>query len=370
MLETGFVAAMVGPRKPFVLKEYPVPEPGPGAILVKVTQANICGSDLHLWRGEYIPSDPGRPDFRSVGHEMCGVVAKLGEGISTDSAGQALKVGDRIAYRYFVACGHCRACLRGFTPRCPEGMRFRHPPDVWPHFNAAYGQYYYLRPGQIVFKIPDGVADDLAAPANCALAQVVYSFYLARVGVGDHVVVQGAGGLGVLAAAVAKERGAASVTVIDSLDDRLALAKEFGADHLIDIKEYATAQERVARVKKLSDGWGADVVLELVGKAMAVPEGINMLGNGGTYAMVGCICVDDVCTFDPSTLVLPGRNVLGIMWYDPPSLLFALEFLAKFKEKYPFHRLVSHRYPLSAINDAFAAQDAGLAQRSALLPWA
>lgn len=370
MTKTGWVAAMTGARKPFRLIEYPVPEPEPGAILVKVTQANICGSDLHLWRGEYIPSDTGRPDFRSVGHEMCGVVAKLGDGVTSDSAGKPLQVGDRIAYRYFVACGRCRACLRGFTPRCPHGMRFRHPPDVWPHFNAAYGQYYYLRPGQVVFKIPEGVSDDLAAPANCALAQVVYSLYLAKVGVGDHVVIQGAGGLGVLAAAVAKERGAESVTVIDGLDDRLALAREFGADHLIDMKQLATPQYRVARVRQLTDGWGADVVLEVVGHAAAVPEGVRMLGHGGVYAMVGCICENDTCTFDPSTLVLSGRSVLGIMWYDAPSLLFALEFLAKHREKYPFERLISHRYPLSAINDAFAAQDQGRAQRSALLPWA
>lgn len=369
MPETGFVAAMTGVRQPFKLIEYPVPQPEAGAILVKVTQANICGSDLHLWRGEYVPSDTGRKDFRSVGHEMCGVVAKLGEGVTTDSTGQPLKVGDRIAYRYFVSCGRCRACLRGFTPRCPYGMRFRHAPDVWPHFNAAYGQYYYLRPGQVVFKIPEGVPDDLAAPANCALAQVVYSFYLAKVGVGDHVIVQGAGGLGVLAAAVAKERGAASVTVIDGLDDRLALAKEFGADHLIDMKQHKTAESRIAQVKKLTDGWGGDVVLEVVGKANAVPEGVEMLGNGGTYAMVGCICAGDLCSFDPAALVLPGKNVLGIMWYDAPSLLFSLDFLAKHKNKYPFHKLISHRYPLSAINEAFAAQDAGLAQRSALLPW-
>ncbi|HMO37049.1 MAG TPA: zinc-binding dehydrogenase, partial [Gemmatales bacterium] len=253
--------------------------------------------------------------------------------------------------------------------RCPEGMRFRHPPDVWPHFNAAYGQYYYLRPGQVVFKIPDGVPDDLAAPANCALAQVVYSMYLAQVGLGDHVAVQGSGGLGVLAAAVAKERGAASVIVIDSLDDRLQLAKEFGADHLIDMKQYRTPAERIQQVKKLTQGWGADVVLEVVGKAVAVPEGVEMLGHGGTYALVGCICAGDACSLEPASLVLPGKRALGIMWYDAPSLLFSLQFLAKYQSKYPFHKLVSHRYPLREIDQAFCTQDAGQAQRSALLPW-
>ena len=101
-------------------------------------------------------------------------------------------------------------------------------------------------------------------------------------------------------------------------------------------------------------------MLEVVGKANAVPEGVEMLGNGGTYALVGCICAGDLCSFDPAALVLPGKNVLGIMWYDAPSLLFSLEFLAKHKARYPFHKLISHRYPLSEINDAMATQDAGL----------
>jgi threonine dehydrogenase-like Zn-dependent dehydrogenase len=369
MPETGVVAALTGPRLPFAMQEYPVPEPGAGAILVKVTLANICGSDLHLWRGDYKPADAGSVKFRSAGHEMTGVVAKLGEGVSADSAGQPLRPGDRVVYRYFYPCMRCRACLRGRTPRCPTALRHRHPPDVWPHFNAAYGQYFYLQPGHTVFKLPDNVSDDLAGPANCALSQVIYGLEQASAGIGDHVVIQGAGGLGINAIAVARELGVQQIIVIDGIDDRLQLARDFGADELIDLRSFASPDDRVKRVKQLTDGWGADVVVEVVGSPRVIPEGLLMLGNGGTYVEIGNICQGPTCSIDPSVLVHGGKRFLGVMWYEAQSLWKAVQLLGRRQDRYPFQRILSHKYPLKEIDRAFAEQDAGKVHRSALLPW-
>ena len=369
MAETALVAAMTGPRQPFVLREYEVPEPQPGAVLIRVTLANVCGSDLHLWRGDYKPSDTGKPTLRSAGHEMIGCVAKLGEGVTTDSAGQPLAVGDRVVYRYFYPCGRCRPCLRRRTPRCPFAMRHRHPPDVWPHFNAAYGQYYYLQPDHTIFKVPDNVSDDLAAPANCALAQVIYGLEQAGVGVGDHVVIQGAGGLGINAIAVAREMGAAQIIVIDGIDERLELARQFGADQLIDLRSLPSAEDRIERVRQLTDGWGADVVVELVGHARVIPEGLQMLCGGGTYLEIGSICQEITCDFDPSIIVHGGKRILGVMWYEADSLLKAIQLLSLRQEEYPFDRVLSERFPLTEINTAFAEQDAGRIHRAALVPW-
>lgn len=370
MAETGWVAAMTGPREPFVLLEFPVPDPGPGAILVQVQLANICGSDLHLWRGDYKPADPGGAKYRSVGHEMVGIVAKLGSGVTRDSAGQPLREGDRIVYRYFYPCGQCRACLRRQTPRCLSAMRYRYPPDVWPHFNAAYGQYYYLHPGHTVFRVPDNVTDEMAAPANCALAQAIYALEQAGAGLGDRLVIQGAGGVGINAVAVARELGVEQIIVLDALPERLALAREFGADETICLRDYPTPQSRVDRVRQLTGGWGADIVLELSGRAEAFPEGVAMLGVGGTYVVVGNICAGHAAPFDSSELVLYGRRVLGIMWYEASSLYQALQLLSTRQDRYPFHKIVSHKFPLRDINRAFAEQDAGRVHRAALLPWA
>jgi len=105
MAESARMAVFHGAGKPFEIREYPVPDPEPGAILGKVAMANVCGSDLHYWRGELDYVKMGRPLPLNTGHEHVGRVAKLGSGVTTDSAGRPLAVGDRVAYRFFFPCG-------------------------------------------------------------------------------------------------------------------------------------------------------------------------------------------------------------------------------------------------------------------------
>lgn len=370
MNDIGTVAVFTGVRKPFRLREFPVPLPEPGAILVEVRMANVCGSDLHIWRGEYdVFRGQTEPFCLSIGHEMVGRITALGAGVTHDWAGQPLAVGDRIAYQYFCPCGQCRSCRTGRTPRCIHGHRYRTPPTEYPHFNAAYGQYYYLRKAQAVFKVPQNVPDVLAGPANCALSQVIDGLEQAAVGPGDSLVIQGAGGLGINAIAVAKERHVSQIIVIDGIDSRLELAHEFGADITIDLKEFKTPGDRVQRVRELTDGHGADAVMELVGSPAVLPEGIEMLCNGGTYLEIGNINQKLAVEFIPAALVHGGKTLLGLMWYRPESLQKALELLSTRADRYPFHKLLSHQYPLSAIDEAFRDQDAGSVHRAALLPW-
>ncbi len=371
MSETGQVAVFTGVRRSFELREFPVPAPAAGAILVKVRMANVCGSDLHIWRGDYdVSRGQSEPFCLSIGHEMAGEIAQLSEGVTHDTAGEPLSVGDRIVYQYFCPCGTCRSCLRRSTPRCPDALRFRYPPDQYPHFNAAYGQYYYLNPGQAVFKIPPNVPDDLAGPANCALAQVIEAFRRGGVGLGDQVVIQGAGGLGINAIAVARELGVSQIIVIDGIESRLEFAREFGADETILLAEFPDPQSRVERVKQLTGGCGADAVLEVSGLATVVPEGLEMLCPGGTYLEVGNINQGKRVEVDPSVLVHGGKSILGIMWYEPVCLQLALELLSTKSDVYPFSRILSHHYPLCDIDQAFLDQDSGTVQRAALLPWA
>jgi D-arabinose 1-dehydrogenase-like Zn-dependent alcohol dehydrogenase len=370
MSETGLVAAFSGVRKPFELREFPVPDPEPGAVLVKIRLANVCGSDLHAWRGDYdITRGHSEPYCLSIGHEMAGEVFKLGEGVTHDSTGDTLNVGDRIVYQYFNPCGRCKACQRKKTPRCEVGMRYRFPPTEYPHFNAAYGQYFYLRPGQAVFKIPDNVPDDLAGPANCALSQVIDGLERGKLGIGDTLVIQGAGGLGINAIAVARERGVSQIIVIDGVDSRLELATEFGADVTIHIDEYQTSEARVEKVKQLTGGHGADGVMELVGSAAVFPEGIAMLCSGGVYMEIGNINQKQRVEISPAELVHGGKTILGLMWYQPESLKKALTLLSTRADRYPFHKILSHKYPLSEVTQAFRDQDVGKVQRAALMPW-
>ena len=169
MTTTGRAALFFGPGKPFELTELPVPDPEPGAVVVRVTRANICGSDLHIWRGDGFLSAMARADGRIVGHEMTGTVHALGAGVTTDWAGQPLAEGDRVAYQYFAPCGRCRSCTRGMTEACNRSFRvLQGRPTDFPHFRGAYADYFYLTPQMAVYKVPDQVTDTMVAGVNCA----------------------------------------------------------------------------------------------------------------------------------------------------------------------------------------------------------
>jgi len=208
------------------INEYPVVEPDPGAIVVKMTVANVCGSDLHYWRGEQDYARMGRPLPLNTGHEHVGTIAKLGDGVTTDAAGRPLSLGDRVAYRYFFPCGHCKACLARHFKSCPvRQANWLVSCEQWPHFQGGFGQYFYLRPNHAMFKLPPEITDEMAAGVNCAYTQVYAGLDIAGLKAGQTVVVQGAGGLGVYACAVAREMGAGRVIVIDGIDERLELAQ-------------------------------------------------------------------------------------------------------------------------------------------------
>jgi D-arabinose 1-dehydrogenase-like Zn-dependent alcohol dehydrogenase len=221
-------------------------------------------------------------------------------------------------------------------------------------FNGAYGEYYYLRAGHWVFKVPDALTDEMVTPVNCALSQVTFGLRKAGFGLGDTLVVQGAGGLGVNACGVAKEMGADQVIVIDGLPGRLELAKQFGADETIDINQFPTPAERVARVMALTGGRGADVVGEFVGLPAAVPEGLQMVRSGGTYLEIGNISFGSEVSIDPSQLVWGTKKIVGVIMYDPWVIPEALDYLVRTKDTYPHQEVVSHdMYKLEDINRAF-----------------
>src|SRR5919199_1650640 len=313
MADTGRAAVYVGKGQPFEIREYPVPEPEPGAALVQITLANVCGSDLHLWRGELDPVRRGRAVPIHQGHEGTGRIAALGEGLTTDSTGQPLQVGDRIVFDYF-----------------------------------------YPYPNHMVFKVPDDLPDALVAGVNCAMAQVTCGLDLAGLRLGESVVIQGAGGLGLYAVA--------------GVPERLEVAAQFGADEVIDLRELPDPAQRARRVRELTGGWGADVALELAGFPAITEEGIMMLGPGGRYVEIGNISPGLTYAADPALWVVQNISIFGNNHYGRRHLRDALELLRRARQRYPFDRIVSHTFPLTEINEVMAAQDRGAITRASLVP--
>ncbi len=353
MAKTALAAVFMGAGTPFEIRELPLPEVEDDAILIRMTTANICGSDLHTWRGEYTSTARVTSGF-VTGHEGAGRIAVLGRNVKTDSFGQDLHEGDRVVFTYFFPCRRCSVCLDDMPNACPTrftrfGPRGAH---IAPYFTGTYAEYYYLRPGHYVFKVPDSLSDDVIAPANCALSQVIWGVQQGGLRFGDTVVLQGAGGLGLNAAAVAKEMGAGLVIQIDRIPGRLALAKRFGADVVIDATEIEKPEDRIARVRELTGGVGARVVMDLVGSARVIPEGLQMVRPGGTYVEIGCIHPSPF-EVDASTFIWGSRKMIGLSHYHPWALPRALEFLERSGDRYPFGELLSHKFPLREINQAF-----------------
>jgi threonine dehydrogenase-like Zn-dependent dehydrogenase len=351
----GRVAVFHGPKTLFDIREFEVPDPEPGAVVVKISQAGVCGSDLHNLRGDNknlglsLP-----PNGCTTGHEGSGVVTRLGAGVTTDFAGKPIKEGDRVVWQPFPSCGHCYHCLGGRGNLCSQRGRDFQPIGEAPYFTGTYGDYYYVKPRQAFFRVPDELPDSVLGYVNCAMGTVTEGLIQAGCKQGDYVVIQGAGGLGLLATAVAKDMGAHRVIVLDRLPNRLALACEFGANATINVAtDSTTPEQRKERVWDLTDGRGADIVIELVGRSELFLEGLDFLTAGGTFVEIGNIIPGNAVPFEPNAVLRGSKRIIGSAMYQPRLLPMMLETMVKKQDSVPFDRLVSHTFPLDQINEAF-----------------
>lgn len=340
----GEIAVMTSPGE-LEYQRYDVPKPGPGALVLKVIRANVCGSELHIWRGHHPVKKRG-----GIGHEMVGRVYALGEGVKTDCAGEPLAIGDRVVATYFQTCLKCPQCLGGQYNLCDNAYEFFGlQPEQAPHFHNAFGTHSYIHPRQNYYKVPDNVPDAVAASANCALSQLFFGLDKVGLSYAETVVIQGAGGLGLVGVALAKERGA-RVIIIDAIPHRLAQAREFGADHVLDMRDYPTVADRIAKVQALTNGRGADVGVEVTGVPEAFNEGVTgLVRRGGRYLVMGNLSPGFTIPFDPGLLTRRSVQVLPVDRYDGRYLHKALRFLSENVEKYPFHQLLDCDFHLNEV---------------------
>ena len=338
--------------KPMEVQEYEVPDPEPGAVLVRMRQAGLCGSDLHTWRGDQVkralPST-GRP----MGHEGTGSVHSLGQGVTTDFVGNRLREGDRVVFSAVYSCHRCQACLDGDHNLCPHyRLTYRAAAGEHPYFVNTYSDFVYIPSDHPIYRVPDELSDEEVVSLNCAMGTVYQGLKVAGMEQGKTVVIQGAGGLGLYAAAIAKDMGAGYIIAIDGQTPRIDLARELGADETIDINDLSTAEERVSQVLEATQNRGADIVIELVGLGELVQEGIDMLSRGGTFLEIGNLMQDRTATISPQSL-LRRKRIIGSSMYRPAYIPTMLNFLVRNHTRMPLHKVISHKFALAEINEAF-----------------
>jgi threonine dehydrogenase-like Zn-dependent dehydrogenase len=365
-MPTAKAVVMTEFQQPLELREYPLPEKiEPGAALVKIKMAGICGTDVHLWKGQLpIP----RPLI--LGHETVGIIEQLGDGLETDWSGQPLREGDRVTWSAGMLCGHCHQCAVIAQPtRCANrsayGITFNS--DEAPHLSGGYAEYIYLRPDTAIFKLAD-VSAEAVIGAGCALVTAIHG--LERMGLewGDSVVIQGSGPVGLSALAIAKSSGAANVIVIGGPAPRLELARTFGADHVIDIEEIADSATRLERVRSLTNGLGADAVIECVGAPAVVPEGFEMCREGGKYLVLGHYGDAGATPINPHVITRKQLTIYGSWASEPRHMAAAIKFLGSQGERFPFHQLVSHRFPLDRAFEALQTTAQWASSKSVIVP--
>ena len=348
------------------MREYPLPRNiESGAMLVKVEMAGVCGTDVHLWKGQLpIP----RPII--LGHETVGVIHKLGANLAADWTGAELREGDRITWSAGLCCGRCDNCTVFRQPtRCLNrrayGISFSS--DDPPHFSGGYAEFIYLRPGTATFKLSD-VSTDSVVGAGCALVTAIHG--LERMGIrwGDSAVIQGSGPVGLASLAVAKSSGASKIIVIGGPADRLELARAFSADHTIDIDEFSDPMDRLEQVRQHTGGYGADAVIECVGSPMVVAEGFEMCRDGGKYLVLGHYGDAGAAPINPHTITRKQLTVYGSWGSEPRHMASAIKFLGREGERFPFARLVSHRFPLDGTFEALQTTSSWASRKSVVVP--
>jgi D-arabinose 1-dehydrogenase-like Zn-dependent alcohol dehydrogenase len=321
----------------------------PGAILTRIEICSVCGTDVHLWQGS-LAQNIELPVI--LGHEMVGRIVAFGTGNHRDSIGRDLKVGDRITWTH-TDCGACYFCTVAQEPTlCQNTRRYMYERcDRFPHLLGGFSEYGYVLPEAGRVLVPDNVPNELASLSSCALRTVMNAVdALEGFRASDVVVIQGAGPLGLLATAVAKTSGARRVITIGAPDARLAIAEEFGADETLSI-ERTSAFERLDRVKALSDGRCADIVMEFTGHPQALNEGLDLIRRGGRYVIVGQLG-SGTTTIQPSIIVRKQLRILGSLSGRAKAYWKALDFISAHRTDIPFERMISNRYALIDVNTA------------------
>ncbi len=266
---------------PLALQEIPVPEIGDKDVLIRVHAAGICHSDSHYRAGR----SPVRPLPMTLGHEVAGVIEGIGDEVKT------LKAGDRVCLHYNITCGECSFCGTGNEQFCPRVLMIGH------FMNGGYAEYIAV-PARNALLLPPEIPFAQGATLMCASATAFHSLRKSRLRAGETAAIIGVGGLGMSAVQLARAFGAIEIFAVDIREESLALAAAYGARPV-----HARKVDPVAEIRRLTEGRGVDVAIEMLGSPVTMQQAVRCLAPMGRAVFVGIS--DEAVTFDTY------REVLG-----------------------------------------------------------
>jgi len=325
------------------LGQVPVPQPGPGEVLIKIHKTAICGTDVHIynwdpWAQEHIKTP------MVIGHEYVGEVAELGAGVT------GLHVGQRVSGEGHITCGHCRNCHTGNIQWCKDTQ------GVGVDRAGAFAEYVCIPASNVILideNLPEDVVSFFDAFGNAAHTALMWDL------VGEDVLITGAGPIGIMAAGICKYAGARRVVITDVNDYRLDLARKMGADAAVNVsrEDLATVMSQQGLVE------GFDVGLEMSGNSAALNQMISVMRNGGKISMLGLS--GRPTELDTNSIIMKGLTLQGIYgrkmdtWHQMSYMV---------QGGLDMTPVITHRFHYTRFQEGFDAMNSGLSGK-VILDW-
>ena len=323
-----------GPNQ-IAVEEIPIPKPGPGEAIIRVTLTTICGTDLHILKAEY----PVRPGL-VIGHEPVGVIHELGVGVT------GYKLGDRVLVGAITPCGQCNFCLSGDLAQCGGpigGWKFGNT------INGAQAEYLLVPNAQAnLAKIPDELRDEQVVLLADIASTGISAAESANLQIGDTAAVFAQGPIGLCATAGAKLKGASLIIAVESDPVRTRMAKRMGADIVLNQDK----TDVVAEIRRLTGGKGVDVAIEALGTQATFEYALRVLRAGGTLSSLGVYSGKLSVPVEPFAAGLGNHKIITTLCPGGKERMRRLMELVR-HGRLDLVPLITHRFSLDKIVDAY-----------------
>ena len=361
-------AAVVREIDRLTIEEVELEPPHAGEVLVRIHTAGVCHSDLHTYKGELRTTPPV-----VLGHEGAGVVTDVGDGVT------ALQPGDRVMINWLPACNQCPTCRAGRPNLCerfptttfqslmPDGTTRHRALDglvLKPYLSSATMADFAVIHQDGIVPLPDDVPFEIGAVIGCAvLTGVGAVLNTARVVPGSSAAVIGCGGVGLSAVMGCALAGCYPIIAVDVMESKLDFARAMGATHTVNARN----QEVMAELRGLTRV-GPDYVFDSVGSATTIPQALLAARPGGTAVVMGLHAIRQDVAIPPGALIFMNKRLLGSFAGSARPLVDLPKLIDLYRAgRLPLDRLISKRYPLEELPQAFADMEAGAVARGVLV---
>jgi L-iditol 2-dehydrogenase len=356
-------AVMTEPRKPLRVDQFDAPTLTRGSAMLRTLYSEVCGTDVHLHHGRLDVPFPIIP-----GHVSVGVVESSGGGIR-DIEGGAIKEGDVVTFLDVnETCNSCYYCLVARQPtRCPSRKVYGITYSARDGLLGGWSEGIWMKPGVKMIKLPRDLAPETFIGGGCGLVTALHAVDMAELRLGESVAVLGAGPVGQSIVAFSALSGAGEIVAIGAPQDRLDFARRMGATNTFDLDLPST--ERRDAVRGLTHGRGVDVVIEASGAPEAIPQGLDMVRDGGRMIVCGHYTDNGAVEIHPHWQINRKHVELKGCWgsrYD--HFHRAVQLATRFGDQKPWREMVSGRYTLDQTNDALAAVESRAALKAIITP--